>query len=58
MDPLILREKLESLRRCIARVETKRPASVAELESDIDLQDSVSTATCFDSDPAFSPQSC
>jgi uncharacterized protein YutE (UPF0331/DUF86 family) len=39
MDPLILREKLESLRRCIARVEAKRPASLAELESDADLQD-------------------
>jgi len=41
MDPVILREKLESLRRCIARVEAKRPASVAELESDLDLQDIV-----------------
>jgi uncharacterized protein YutE (UPF0331/DUF86 family) len=39
MDPLILREKLESLRRFIARVEAKRPSSLAELESDPDLQD-------------------
>lgn len=26
MDPVIVREKLESLRRCISRVEHKRPA--------------------------------
>ena len=32
MDPLIIREKLESLRRCIARVEAKRPSSLAALE--------------------------
>jgi uncharacterized protein YutE (UPF0331/DUF86 family) len=39
MDPLIVSEKLESLRRCIVRVESKRPASLAALESDPDLQD-------------------
>lgn len=39
MDPVIVREKLESLRRCLTRVESKRPASLAELESDPDLQD-------------------
>jgi len=39
MDSLILREKLESLRRCVTRVETKRPSTVAELESDPDIQD-------------------
>jgi uncharacterized protein YutE (UPF0331/DUF86 family) len=39
MDPLILQEKLESLRRCVARVETKRPERLAELEADPDLQD-------------------
>jgi uncharacterized protein YutE (UPF0331/DUF86 family) len=39
MDPVIVREKLESLRRCVARVEAKRPRSVVELESDADLQD-------------------
>lgn len=41
MDPLIVREKLETLRRCIARVEAKRPSSLAELEADPDLQDIV-----------------
>jgi uncharacterized protein YutE (UPF0331/DUF86 family) len=39
MDPLIVGEKLEALRRCIARVEAKRPASLTKLESDLDLQD-------------------
>ncbi|MFU8815073.1 MAG: type VII toxin-antitoxin system HepT family RNase toxin [Pseudomonadales bacterium] len=39
MDPVIVREKLESLRRCLTRVESKRPASMAELGSDPDLQD-------------------
>lgn len=39
MDRLILREKLESLRRCIARVEEKKPSSLAALEGDLDLQD-------------------
>jgi hypothetical protein len=39
MDPVIVREKLESLRRCISRVEHKRPKSVAALEADADVQD-------------------
>jgi uncharacterized protein YutE (UPF0331/DUF86 family) len=39
MDRLILQEKLESLRRCIARVEAKRPSTLTQLESDPDLQD-------------------
>lgn len=39
MDPVIVREKLESLRRCIARVESRRPAQVSALEHDPDLQD-------------------
>jgi uncharacterized protein YutE (UPF0331/DUF86 family) len=39
MDPLILREKLESLRRCIDRVERRRPPKVEQLEADVDLQD-------------------
>jgi uncharacterized protein YutE (UPF0331/DUF86 family) len=39
MDRLILREKLESLRRCIDRVQNRRPANVAQLAADADLQD-------------------
>ncbi|NBC22815.1 MAG: DUF86 domain-containing protein [Gammaproteobacteria bacterium] len=39
MDQVIVREKLESLRRCIARVEEKRPENAAALEADIDAQD-------------------
>jgi uncharacterized protein YutE (UPF0331/DUF86 family) len=42
MDQRVIEEKLESLRRCIKRVEMKRPASSAELEEDIDLQDILS----------------
>lgn len=39
MDPLILSEKLESLRRCIARIEERRTDSAADLAADVDLQD-------------------
>ncbi|MDN5848827.1 MAG: DUF86 domain-containing protein [Nitrococcus sp.] len=39
MDPVILGEKLESLRRCIRRLQDKRAASAAELRADLDLQD-------------------
>jgi uncharacterized protein YutE (UPF0331/DUF86 family) len=39
MDPLVLAQKLESLRRCIRRVEEKSPVSVEELTGDADLQD-------------------
>ena len=39
MDRVILREKLESLRRCITRVQQKIPDSVAALEADADTQD-------------------
>ena len=39
MDPVILAEKLESLRRCVERVETKRPASAKALRENADLQD-------------------
>ncbi|HYW34403.1 MAG TPA: DUF86 domain-containing protein [Balneolaceae bacterium] len=42
MDQRVIDEKLESLRRCIKRVETKRPGSPSELEEDIDLQDILS----------------
>jgi len=39
MDRDVIEEKLESLRRCLRRIEQKCPASVDELEKDIDLQD-------------------
>jgi len=39
MDPLILAEKIESLRRCIKRIEDKKPESVDLLMQNLDLQD-------------------
>lgn len=39
MDTLIVREKLESLRRCIRRIEEKRADSVQALLNDADRQD-------------------
>jgi hypothetical protein len=42
MDETVVAEKLESLRRCIRRIEAKRPATVAERETDADLQDILS----------------
>lgn len=39
MDQLILESKLESLRRCLERVEAKTPADADELTADPDLQD-------------------
>ncbi len=39
MDSLIVERKLESLRRCIKRVEQKRPDNAATLETDPDIQD-------------------
>jgi len=39
MDPVIVLEKLESLRRCIARIELRRSDSVTTLMSDPDAQD-------------------
>lgn len=39
MDRLIVGRKLDSLRRCLARIEAKRPSNVETLENDIDLQD-------------------
>lgn len=39
MDKQIVAEKLESLRRCIVRIESKCPASIAQLQADLDLQD-------------------
>ena len=35
MDPLILAEKLESLRRCVARIEERRADSAAALDAEL-----------------------
>lgn len=42
MDSIVLAEKLESLRRCIRRLEDKRAPSAAELSADLDRQDVIS----------------
>lgn len=42
MDREVVEQKLESLRRCLRRIETKCPADAATLIADIDLQDIVS----------------
>lgn len=39
MDRGIVEQKLESLRRCIQRIESKCPPSAATLAEDVDLQD-------------------
>ncbi len=39
MDCLVIEEKLDSLRRCLLRIEKKCPQDVARLMDDIDLQD-------------------
>jgi uncharacterized protein YutE (UPF0331/DUF86 family) len=39
MDRQVIEQKLESLRRCLSRVKQKTPATVAELEHDLDAQD-------------------
>ena len=39
MDRQIVLEKLESLRRCLNRIEEKRPDKLERLQSDIDIQD-------------------
>ncbi|MBN2717479.1 MAG: DUF86 domain-containing protein [Deltaproteobacteria bacterium] len=39
MDSDVIYSKIDSLHRCIARIESKVPGSVAELASDIDRQD-------------------
>lgn len=39
MDKIVIIEKLESLRRCIQRIEDKKPAGIGQLKQDIDLQD-------------------
>lgn len=42
MDRQLIEEKLESLRRCIQRVEDKCPDTVDQLELDLDAQGIVS----------------
>ncbi len=42
MDREVVEQKLESLRRCLRRIETKCPTDAATLVSDIDLQDIIS----------------
>lgn len=41
MDRAVIEQKLESLRRCIARIESKRPFTSQQLAEDFDLQDIV-----------------
>lgn len=43
MDREIVEQKLESLRRCLRRIETKCPADAATLAADLDLQDIVAS---------------
>ena len=42
MDPDIVLAKLESLRRCVGRIQEKAPAHVELLKTDYDLQDIIS----------------
>lgn len=42
MDKQLVEEKIDALRRCIRRIETKRPKTVDVLESNLDLQDILS----------------
>jgi uncharacterized protein YutE (UPF0331/DUF86 family) len=42
MDREVVEQKLESLRRCLSRVEAKCPLDAATLAADLDLQDIVS----------------
>jgi len=42
MDQQLIQEKIESLRRCINRIETKRPQAVEKLTENLDLQDILS----------------
>lgn len=42
MNRGVVEQKLESLRRCLRRIETKGPTDAAMLVADIDLQDIIS----------------
>lgn len=39
MDQLVVERKIESLRKCITRVEQRCPATLDELKTDLDAQD-------------------
>ena len=42
MDRRVIADKLERLRRCVQRIEHKRPPTLAALAADVDLQDILS----------------
>ncbi len=42
MDRHVIEDKLERLRRCVSRIEQKRPPTPGELTTDYDLQDILS----------------
>ncbi len=42
MDPDVIKAKLESLSRCVLRIESRRPSSAQALATDLDAQDIVS----------------
>jgi uncharacterized protein YutE (UPF0331/DUF86 family) len=42
MDRVVVEQKLESLRRCLQRIETKCPPDAATLSTNLDMQDIVS----------------
>jgi len=42
VDRVVIHQKLESLRRCLARIRSKEPISLDVLQKDYDLQDIVS----------------
>ena len=54
MNPDVINRKLESLRRCVARIQSKMPLTQDDLQTDYDLQDIVSVnleravQTCVD----------
>ena len=39
MDRQVIDQKLESLRRCLSRIESKMPFDAVQLAGDFDLQD-------------------
>ena len=41
MDPVIIEEKIESLRRCVRRVQERTPPEIDRLVGDVDIQDIV-----------------
>jgi uncharacterized protein YutE (UPF0331/DUF86 family) len=39
MNSIVIKTKLESLRKCLDRIETKKPETLDDLHQDIDVQD-------------------